>query len=79
MYSFLLVSKILCSVIYDTKNSLKTNYTSFPDCLFVYTLILCLTFKGLFDLFFETLFLRRCTTAAQCLIKLTQSLLGLVA
>ncbi len=79
MHSFLLVSKTLYSVIYDTKNSLKTNDTSLPDCLFVYTLILYLTFKGLFDLFLEALFLRRCTTAAQCLIKLTQSLLGLVA
>lgn len=79
MHSFLLVSQTLRSVISGTKNSLKTNYTSFPDCLFIYTQILCLTLKGLFDLFLEALFLRCRTTAAQCLIQLTQSLLGLVA
>ena len=79
MHSFLLVCQTLRSVISGTKNSLKTNDTSFPGCLFIYTQILCLTFKGLFDLFLEALLLRRRTTAAQCLIKLTQSLLGLVA
>ena len=78
MHSFLLISQTLCSVISGTKNSLKTNDTSFPDCLFIYTQILCLTLKGLFDLFLKALFFRRCTTAAQCLIKLAQSLLGLV-